>query len=89
MDYNDFRELKTNHIEEANIILGSANYDLSCSCGSGTSHAPKKLKELSRYLPPFDANFHNLEKVKIYDYCVYQLICNDTWLCNYCTSVYT
>ena len=45
MDYNDFRELKTNHIEEANIILGSANYDLSCSCGSGTSHAPKKLKE--------------------------------------------
>ena len=69
MDYNDFRELKTNHIEEANIILGSANYDLSCSCGSGTSHAPKKLKELSRYLPPFDANFHNLEKVKIYDYC--------------------
>ena len=61
MDYNDFRELKTNHIEEANIILGSANYDLSCSCGSGTSHAPKKLKELSRYLPPFDANFHKIE----------------------------
>lgn len=74
MDYNDFRELKTNHIEEANIILGSANYDLSCSCGSGTSHAPKKLKELSRYLPPFDANFHNLEKVKFMIIVKYHLV---------------
>ena len=46
MDYNDFRELKTNHIEEANIILGSANYDLSCSCGSGTQRCSKETKRI-------------------------------------------
>lgn len=67
--YNDFRELKTDNLKDANVLLGSAIYDLGCSCGSGTSLAPKKLKDLSKYLPPFDANFHNLEKVKIYDYC--------------------
>ena len=69
MNYDDFRELKTYDIHKANILLGSASYDLGCSCGSGTNKAPKMLKELSRYLPPFDANFHNLERVKIYDFC--------------------
>lgn len=69
MNYNHFREMKTLKIEEANVILGSASYDGGCSCGSGTSFAPNKLRELSRYLPCYDANFHNLEKIKIYDYC--------------------
>lgn len=65
--YNDFRELKTNNIKEAKILLGAAPYDKGCSCKSGTKEAPYRLKELSRYLPPYDANFHNLEKAKIYD----------------------
>lgn len=69
MKFDNFRTLKTNNLEDALVILGSASYDRGCSCGSGTKDAPKKLKELSGYLPPYDANFHNLEKVKIYDYC--------------------
>lgn len=69
MKYSHFREMKTLKIEEANIILGSASYDGGCSCGSGTSEAPQKLRELSSFLPCYDANFHSLEKVKIYDYC--------------------
>ncbi len=69
MKFNHFRTLLTKNIKEANIILGCASYDLGCSCGSGTKMAPKKLKKLSSYLPPYDANAHNLEKVKIYDYC--------------------
>lgn len=69
MKFDNFRTLSTKDISKANIILGSASYDLGCSCGSGTKNAPKTLKELSSYLPPYDANFHNLEDVKIFDYC--------------------
>lgn len=69
MKYNQFREMKSNDINKADIILGSASYDRGCSCGSGTSKAPSKLKELSSYLPSFDSNFHNLENVKIFDFC--------------------
>lgn len=69
MKYPHFREMLTKNIDEANILLGSASYDLSCSCGSGTSKAPEKLRELSSYLPCYDANFHQISDVKIYDYC--------------------
>ena len=69
MKYPHFREMLTKNINEADILLGSASYDLSCSCGSGTSEAPKRLRELSSYLPCYDANFHLLSDVKIYDYC--------------------
>lgn len=69
MKYNNFRELKTLNIEEAKIILASVSYDKGCSCGSGASEAPAKLRELSGYLPSYDSNFHNLESIKIYDYC--------------------
>lgn len=68
MKYNHFREMLTTNIDEADIILGSASYDLSCSCGSGTSLAPNKLRELSSYLPCYDANFHYIGKTKIYDF---------------------
>lgn len=68
MKYNHFREMLTTNIEEADIIIGSASYDLSCSCGSGASMAPNKLRELSRYLPCYDANFHYIGKTKLYDF---------------------
>lgn len=67
MKYGHFREMLTKNINEATIVLGSASYDLSCSCGSGTSQAPKTLRELSSYLPCYDANFHDLTEVKLYD----------------------
>ena len=68
MDFDHFRELKTKDITEANIILGSASYDMGCSCGKGTSLAPSKLRTLSAYLPIYDANFHKINNIKIFDY---------------------
>jgi len=69
MEYSKFREMNTNDIKEANIILGSVSYDKGASCGKGASEAPQRLRELSSYLPCFDSNFHNIENIKIYDYC--------------------
>ncbi len=68
MKYYHFRDMLTKSIQEAKILLGSASYDLSCSCGSGTSLAPNRLRELSSYLPCYDANFHDISMIKIYDY---------------------
>ena len=73
MKYSHFRNLKTENIKEAKVILGSASYDLGCSCGGGTKDAPKLLRELSSYLPEYDANFHDLSNVLIYDYCDVEL----------------
>lgn len=68
MKYNHFREMLTKDIDKADILLGCANFDLGCSCGSGTSEAPSRLKELSSYLPSFDANMHDISNVKIFEY---------------------
>ncbi len=67
MKYSHFREMLTQNINDATVLLGGACYDLSCSCGSGTSLAPMKLRELSSYLPCYDANFHYLAHTKIFD----------------------
>lgn len=69
MKYSKFREMNTNDINKAHIILGSVSYDKGASCGKGASDAPKRLRELSSYLPCYDSVFHNIEDVKIYDYC--------------------
>lgn len=68
MKYNHFREMLTMNIDEADIIIGSASYDLGCSCGSGASLAPNKLRELSSYLPCYDANFHYIGQAKLFDF---------------------
>ena len=69
MDYKQFREMNTTNITKADIILGSVSYGKGASCGKGTEEAPKRLRELSSYLPCFDSEFHNIENIKIYDYC--------------------
>ena len=63
-----FRDLLTNNIKESNIILLGIPYDLGCSCGKGASLAPKTIRELSSFLPPFTADGKSLKNNKIYDY---------------------
>jgi len=63
-----FRDLLTNDIKESNIILLGIPYDLGCSCGKGASLAPKTIRELSSFLPPFTADGKSLKNNKIYDY---------------------
>ena len=59
MKYPHFREMLTKNINEADILLGSASYDLSCSCGSGTSEL------LSDYVN-YQAIFHAMMQIFIY-----------------------
>ena len=62
-----FRELLTFDIYESNIILTGIPYDEGCSCGSGASLAPQKIRELSSYLPPLSMDGNLLTKIKIFD----------------------
>ena len=39
-------------LEQANVVLAGIPYDEGCSCGSGASLAPSKIRELSSFLPP-------------------------------------
>lgn len=63
-----FRNLLTNDLEESDIILLGIPYDEGCSCGKGASLAPKVIRELSSFLPPFTADGKSLKNLKIYDY---------------------
>ena len=69
MKYCNFREMRCLNIKEADIILGSVSYDKGASCGKGASLAPRRLRELSGYLPCYDSEGNNIEDIKIYDYC--------------------
>ena len=68
MKENYFRDLLTEDIKESDVILLGIPYDLGCSCGKGASDAPKVIRELSSFLPPFTADGKTLKNVKIYDY---------------------
>ena len=63
-----FRDLITNDLEESDVILLGIPYDEGCSCGKGASFAPKVIRELSSFLPPFTADGKSLKNLKIYDY---------------------
>ena len=63
-----FRDLLINDIEESDIILLGIPYDEGCSCGKGASLAPKVIRELSCFLPPFTADGASLKNLKMYDY---------------------
>lgn len=68
MKYKPFRDLLTNQISEAKIVLAGIPYDKGCSCGKGAAYAPDKLRELSSYLPPFTMNGIDIREAKIYDF---------------------
>lgn len=63
-----FRDLLTNDLEESDVILLGIPYDEGCSCGKGASLAPKVIRELSSFLPPFTADGKSLKNLKMYDY---------------------
>ena len=63
-----FRDLLTNDLEESDVILLGIPYDEGCSCGKGASLAPKVIRELSSFWPPFTADGKSLKNLKIYDY---------------------
>lgn len=62
----EFRDLCTENINEADIILLGLPYDEGASCGKGTSMEPSVLRELSSFLPPFTMD-GKLIDVKLYD----------------------
>ena len=62
-----FRDLLTNDLEESDVILLGIPYDEGCSCGKGASLAPKVMRELSSFLPPFTADGKSLKNLKMYD----------------------
>ncbi len=47
-----WRELNTDNIETADVIIMGVPFDENVSCGRGSAQAPNKLRELSGYLPP-------------------------------------
>ena len=65
MDY--FRDLIVEDINESNVILTGIPYDEGCSCGSGASLAPGKIRELSSFLPPLSMDGDLLTKIKLFD----------------------
>ncbi|MCX5775201.1 MAG: agmatinase [Firmicutes bacterium] len=47
-----WRELNTDNIESADVIIMGVPFDENVSCGKGAAQAPAKMRELSAYLPP-------------------------------------
>lgn len=63
----EFRDLCVSNKEEANLILLGLPFDEGCSCGKGSSEAPKVMRELSYFLPAFSMNGSDIRGIKIYD----------------------
>ena len=62
-----FRDLMTDDISRSNVVLVGIPYDKSTSIKSGASEAPKTLRELSEYLPPYTMLMNDIKPLKIYD----------------------
>lgn len=62
-----FREMLTKDIKDADIIVSGFAYDGGCSCGGGASLAPKRLLELSSFLPSSTKDGVKINKLHIYD----------------------
>ena len=68
MKQDYFRGLLTSKLEESNVTLTTIPYDEGCSCGGGAAFAPKKIRELSSFLPPLSMDGDLLTKIKLYDF---------------------
>ena len=66
MDY--FRDLLVFDMNESSAIIVGIPYDEGCSCGSGASLAPSKIRELSSFLPPLSMDGDFLGNLKLFDY---------------------
>ncbi|MDE7264559.1 MAG: agmatinase [Anaeroplasmataceae bacterium] len=63
----EFRDLLTDSIEESRVILTGIPYDGNASVGKGASLAPKRLRELSKHLPPLTKDGSDISSCKIFD----------------------
>ena len=68
MEKNYFRGLLTSSLEDSNVTLTGIPYDEGCSCGSGASEAPQRLRELSSFLPPLSMDGDLLTNIKLFDF---------------------
>lgn len=64
---NEFRDMLTNDIKEANVVIAGIPLDKNASVGKGASLAPKTLRELSYDLPALDMKGNLLNKTRIFD----------------------
>ncbi len=64
---NEFRGLTVDEKEDAKVILLGLPYDGGCSCGSGAHLAPKVIRTLSSYLPPYTMDGKKIDNLKIFD----------------------
>jgi agmatinase len=62
-----WRDLTTKNPDIANIALASVALDRNCSVGKGSRKAPKKLRQLSAFLPPASKEGVDLTQIKILD----------------------
>lgn len=62
-----FREMLTDDIQEADVIVSGFAYEEGCSCGSGTSKAPEKILDLSGFLPCSSKDGEKIDKLKIFN----------------------
>ena len=62
-----FRDLLTDNLNEADLVLVGIPYDKSASVGKGTRLAPQRLRKLSEYLPPYTMAMNDIKPFKIYD----------------------
>lgn len=61
-----WRDLLTDSIEDADIVVFGIPIDTNCSVGKGASEAPRVLRECSECLPPVTMNGDTLSR-KLYD----------------------
>ena len=66
MNHPFWRELTTDNIKEADVIICGIPFDGATSCGKGAAMAPAMFRELSGFLPPVSYNGSILTN-KIYD----------------------
>lgn len=62
-----FRDLLIENIEESKVILTGIPFDKNASVGKGASLAPKRLRELSKHLPPLTKDGQDISSCKIFD----------------------
>lgn len=64
---NYFREMLTDNLEEADLVVSGFAYEGGCSCGLGTKLAPQKLLELSSFLPCTTKDGFKIQNFKIFN----------------------
>jgi agmatinase len=62
-----WRDLKVSKIEDANVIIASVSSDRAASVGKGARKAPKRIRKLSWFLPPYTKEGISIKNLKVFD----------------------